>query len=296
MKLMVFGASGQLGKAMIDVLDKTNINIETHFFTHDQLDITNARNVDAMIVKIKPSIVINASAFTAVDAAESNAELAFKVNQEGVQNIAMSCESLNIPILHISTDYVFDGLGSLPYQPSDLASPKTIYGKSKLAGEEAIINCCKKFIIIRTSWLFSQYRKNFLTTMVGLAQTQSSVTVVNDQIGSPTNASNLAEAIITLTQTIDYKNFTSGLFHFAGEEPCSWFSFAEAIFEQMLLDGYLVEPMKVLPVSSGDYPTQVTRPQYSALNSSKFLQHFSQPPHHWQNSLRSTIQLVMQNN
>jgi dTDP-4-dehydrorhamnose reductase len=274
-KLLVTGASGQLGRALKEEVGKHS-NIDFIFTSRSELDITNRDSVRDQVNVHKPSIIINTAAYTAVDMAESENTKAFLVNEKGVENIALACKERNIRLIHISTDYVFDGTATVPYRETDPVNPQTVYGKSKLAGEKAIQNSAlTEYYIIRTSWLYSLKGNNFYNTMLRLGKEGKKIAVVNDQWGSPTLASNLSKALIHIALTGDATK--KGVYHYSGEGACTWYAFAKAILDKHVPNNYFLQP-----VSTKEYPTAAIRPKYSVLNKSAIKNMFNIEIDDWQ--------------
>ncbi len=251
MKVLVIGANGQLGHALQDVLNKQDVIA----WDIEHLDITKRTQTMKSISEIHPDVVINAAAYTNVDQAESDSVTAYRVNAVGPQNIACATDALGIPLVHISTDYVFDGTKAEPYHEFDQPQPQSTYGKSKLAGEEAVRTCTRQHFIVRTAWLYHTIGKNFPKTICRLAE-QSDVRVVNDQRGSPTFAPHLAQAIDQLIMT---KNF--GTYHLAGAGGTSWFELTQALFKHLGI------ARCVTPVSTSEFLLPASRPANSVLTS-----------------------------
>ena len=218
--------------------------------------------------ELQPDVVINASAYTAVDTAETEQSLADQVNHLAVGNLAKSCEISGSFLIHVSTDYVFDGNAAEPYTEDDQTNPQTVYGASKLAGEIALQRSGGRFVIIRTAWVFSEYGKNFFKTMLRLGSERESLSIVGDQIGCPTYAQDIGRLIVELLPKIEGHNIESGVYHYCGDTPCSWYQFAKEIFSQAKQLGYPV-PEKILSIATEDYPTPAKRPPYSVLNCTK---------------------------
>lgn len=252
MKILITGARGQLGaelegvlkqkKCFIGELNKKYENCEWLSFSSKDLDITDFEKAKEIIEINKPDVLINCAAFTDVDGCEKDPQRAMKVNALGAKNLATVCGDLDTKILHISTDYVFDGRSEKPYCEWDVCNPKTVYGKSKLLGEQYVKEFARKYFIVRTSWLYGSSGKNFLKTIINLSKTKNEISVVKDQIGNPTNANDLAYHLLTLAVTENY-----GLYHCAGEGSCTWFDFACKIAEFAGLS------CKILPVSTEEY-------------------------------------------
>ena len=260
MKVLLIGANSQLGRC---IQDRVPADWSMTATTSDELDITCLEQVITAIKQHTPDVIINTAAYTAVDKAENEEQQAFSVNAVAVKNLALASQQVGIRLIHISTDYVFDGLANMPYQPQDVPNPNGVYGRSKLAGELLALVHSSQSQIIRTSWLYSEYGNNFLKTMIRLAeQGQTAVGVVNDQIGCPTYAGNLAQAIIQLLQ----QPIKGRLFHYCDPEVMSWYDFAKAIFDYRQAQGQSY--CRVNPISSDEYPTAARRPAYSVLQGS----------------------------
>ena len=281
MKLLILGSSGQLGKSLVQLFKYENIIC----LNKNDLDITNKKNVILKINEICPNIVINAAAYTNVDQAELHSELAFSVNAFGLENLVEACKIKSVPLIHISTDYVFDGLKGSPYFPSDSPNPISIYGKSKLAGEKFIQNYEHGFVI-RTSWLFSEFNNNFYKTILNLANHKQEIAIVKDEVGSPTFAGDLADAIQRSIPLIASGELPAEIYHFAGNEPCSWYQFAEVI----IAEGYDQKKIKslpsIIPVKSEEFhKTNLIRPKFSALNSSKLCTELDMNASQWKEAV-----------
>lgn len=280
MVVLVTGANGQVGQAIQKLSEKTT-GITFVFADSSSLDITNAENCLNFFERYKPDYCINTAAYTAVDLAESNQEKAYEVNVLGVRNIVQACKKHQTSLIHLSTDFVFDGIKNVPYSENDIPNPQSTYGKTKLGGE-AEAKKWEKHFIIRTSWVYSEYGKNFMKTMLNLATTHKTIRVVNDQIGSPTNANCLAQALLHIIQSKTAAT-QFGTYHFANQESCSWYSFAKEIF---LLTQTQVD---LLPIPTTDYPTPAIRPHYSVLDTAKFTTTFGLPIKTWQQALLQSI-------
>lgn len=264
MRIILLGCTGQLGRCLNDQLKHTNY--EVIYTSRSELDITDFEEVRNFFLEACPDIIINATAYTAVDKAESSAEIANIVNHLAVRNIADICNQLDCWLIHISTDYVFDGDSSLPYVEDDFPNPKCVYGETKLNGELAIKKVNAKHIILRTSWVYSEYGNNFLNTMLNLASQKSKVSIVDDQFGCPTYAQDIAKAIVNIMTQLNLGKSQIGIYHFCGDTVCSWFDFAKEIFKQ--LDTFKTHEIPILKsIKSKDYPTAAKRPKYSVLNN-----------------------------
>ena len=283
MKLLIFGSSGQLGKSIIKQLNQ--YQIDAICLNSKQLNITDKRQVANKINKICPVLVINTAAYTNVDKAEEFFESAYKVNCSGPENIVDACKAKLIPIIHVSTDYVFDGLQTSPYKPTDITNPISIYGKSKLAGENFINNYDQGFII-RTSWLFSEFNSNFYKTMLNLANHKREIKVVNDEIGCPTYAGDLAEAILKLALGIISENLSSNIYHFAGDKQCTWYDFAKFILNESYAQKKIKTLPEVIPVTSEEFHNKFSiRPKFSALDSTKLCSQLAINSSKWEEAI-----------
>lgn len=260
LKVLITGKNGQLGSTFQELATSV-ADIEFTFKDAKELNITDFKQVELVIGLERPDIIVNCAAYTAVDRAEEEPEQADLVNHIGVKNLAMVCQKRNIGLIHISTDYVFDGEKGSPYEVGDPTNPINVYGKTKLAGELAMQKINPKGCIIRTSWVYSKYGSNFVKTMLRLGGERESITVVADQFGSPTYAPDLANACITLIQ--NYGNWKDGtkIYHYSNEGVISWYEFAAEIMKQKKLN------CSVSPVPSSEYRTVAERPRFSALNA-----------------------------
>jgi len=286
MVVLVTGANGQLGQALQSI-SGINPQITFVFCSSSGLDITNLQSCIAVFEKYQPDYCINAAAYTAVDKAESETDKANLINVIGARNIAEVCKKSNAVLLHISTDFVFDGTSITPYTEEDMPNPTGVYGKTKLDGEKAIQEIWNKYFIIRTSWVYSQFGNNFMKTMLRLASERTHLSVVNDQIGTPTNAVDLAEVLIKMIQfcqTTPIEVF--GIYNFSNEGQCSWYDFAKKIFE--------INSIKIdlQPISSASYPTPAQRPAYSVLDKSKIKKAFGVAIKNWEESLKTVSFLI----
>ncbi|MEH6814615.1 MAG: dTDP-4-dehydrorhamnose reductase [Motiliproteus sp.] len=267
MKILLTGANGQVGRC---VQDRAK-NCELFAFTREQLDITDCEQLDDVFAEVVPDVVINAAAYTAVDKAEEEVDLAYAINATGPANLAKICQRQNIPLLHISTDYVFDGTENTPYVPEAETSPLGVYGASKLAGEDAV-RAIEKHIVVRTAWVFSEYGNNFVKTMLRLGKERDQLSVVEDQIGCPTYAGHIAEILLALANKVVNPGFKGwGTYHFCGDEVVSWYQFAQAIFSQASAQGLLPKVPAITAIPSTEYPTPAARPGYSVLDNQSLL-------------------------
>jgi dTDP-4-dehydrorhamnose reductase len=281
MVVLVTGANGQLGQA-IQYIAKNYLSLNFVFCNSTDLDISNKENCQAVFRKIKPDFCINAAAYTAVDKAELEQDKAELINVIGAKNLAETCKELDTKLIHISTDFVFDGSNNTPYTENQIPSPKGVYGQTKLDGERAIQNVFSNYYIIRTSWVYSQFGNNFMKTMLRLASERTSLSVVNDQIGTPTNAVDLADCLMTIISSQHLTpNTQNGIYHFSNEGQCSWYDFAKEIFEinQVNID--------LIAIPTSEFPTPAERPKYSVLDKSKIKSTFGITIKNWQESLKS---------
>ena len=275
-KILITGANGQLGKSLERIL-ATRPDIETTFTDVENLDLTDREAVENAITTGGYDFIINCAAYTAVDRAESEEVAAARINTEAVGNIARAARAARVKVIHVSTDYVFSGNHHRPYDELDEPYPTSVYGRTKLEGEGMLTSFCPDAVIIRTAWLYSEYGNNFVKTILKKGKELGSLTVVCDQIGTPTYAGDLAEAITAI-------NWTPGVYHFTDEGVASWYDFA---IEILNLGG---EPqVKVSPCATKDYPTPATRPSYSVLDKTKIKRTFGISIPYWKDSLRKCI-------
>ncbi len=285
MKILVTGAYGQLGNELKDQINQFP-DLEFLLTDVDSLDITSQTEVGNYFLKYQPDFVINCAAYTAVDKAETEIELALKINAIAPGILAKAAREISARIIHISTDYVFNGDAFLPLTESDQVNPTGIYGKTKLKGEENCIYENADSLIIRTSWLYSAYGNNFLKTILRLGNEKNEIKVVFDQVGTPTYATDLASAILHIIRISenDSKNFIPGIYHYSNEGVASWYDFAIAILEISNTTCF------VKPVLSEEFPTPAKRPAYSVLNKSKIKNTFKLEIPYWKDSLKICIE------
>lgn len=281
MVILVTGANGQLGQAL-QFSAPNYPELQFVFCSSTDLDITNAENCETLFAKIKPKYCINAAAYTAVDKAESESDKAHSINVDGPKNLAVVCKLNNTILLHISTDFVFDGTASKPYTENDIPKPTGVYGQTKLDGEKAIQETFDSYFIIRTSWVYSQFGNNFMKTMLRLASERDSLSVVNDQIGTPTNAVDLAQVLIEIIYHAERNRSASnfGIYHFSNEGKCSWYDFAKEIFKINKIN------IDLQPIPTSNFPTPAKRPAYSVLDKSKIKSTFGVQVKSWKDSLK----------
>ena len=284
MVVLVTGAKGQLGQAIASIA-KNYAEIDFVFCSSSQLDISNLDHCKAVFKTHQPNYCINAAAYTAVDKAESEPEKAHLINVVGARNLAKVCKEYSATLLHISTDFVFDGSKTSPYTEEDIPNPTGVYAQTKLDGEKAIQDTFDDYFIIRTSWVYSQFGNNFMKTMLRLAAEKDSLSVVNDQIGTPTNAVDLAKVllhIITFSISVPPSGVGGlfGIYNFSNEGQCSWYDFAKKIFEVNNIN------INLQPIPSKSFPTPAKRPAYSVLDKSKIKNTFGVEIIDWKVSLK----------
>ena len=291
MKILITGAGGQLGRELINQGQLKGFSVQAP--SEDDMDITDLEKIDRCMAFHQPEVVINAAAYTQVDKAESEAALAFAVNTTGSANLARMCAKNKTPLVHISTDYVFDGQKGTSYLETDTISPVGVYGRSKAEGEIEIRSHLKEHIILRTSWLYGIHGHNFAKTILKLATTKPKIRVVADQYGSPTNAADLAQTILIISDRMQFNNDVDwGTYHYCGQGVISWYNFAEKIvgLARLYAD---VKTTRIEPITTADYPTRALRPIYSALDCSRIQKHFGINPKPWQKSLEITIKELL---
>jgi len=262
MKILLTGANGQLGRCFQDRLPE---GWQIEALGSAELDISNASQVEAVIAAWKPDAIVNAGAYTGVDKAESEPEVAARVNTQGPKNLALAARAIGAKLIHVSTDYVFDGQGTQPYLETDPTAPLGVYGKTKLDGEHAVQSVLPDAAIIRTAWVFSEYGNNFVKTMVKLSEKRDALGIVSDQRGCPTYAGDLATAIIKLLE----QNAAGGIYHYGGSREVSWFEFADRIFDVAVSQGRIEKKPALSAVTTEQYPTPAKRPAYSVLDGKK---------------------------
>lgn len=278
MKILITGSNGMLGHDLISALKE---NHELILTTSKTLDITYRNRVIEFIKRNNPDIVINSAAYTDVDGCEENQETAYSINGEGVRNLALGCSEIDCPLVHISTDYVFNGKNTFPWVEDDETGPVSVYGKSKLKGEQAILETIDKFFIIRTSWLYGINGGNFPKTMLELAKNHSEITVVYDEVGTPTYTPDLAKAISQLIETDYY-----GIYHITNSGSCSWCEFARYIFEIAEKD------VDVIPVTASEFARPAPRPHYSVLENKKWIENGFKPLRSYKDAVKEYIELI----
>ena len=288
MKILITGSNGQLGNelqkivatgtAEIGSVSEEIKNSEVFAMDVDTLDITNLEQVKRVLNEIKPTVVINCAAATNVDGCEANQDLAFKINSLGPRNLAMVCEEIGAKIVQVSTDYVFSGVGETPLKESDLVAPVSVYGKTKLLGEEFVRDFSSKYYIVRTSWVFNINGKNFIETMLRLSKANNQLSIVNDQIGSPTYTKDLSRLLVDMLETSKY-----GLYHATNEGYCSWYEFANTIFKLANIN------IDIKAINSNEYASRAKRPMNSKLSKDKLIEYGFKPLPHWEDALKDYL-------
>ena len=282
--ILLIGCKGQVGTELKKALQPYNNLIAV---ARPEVELVQPETIKNLIKHWEPQIIINAAAYTAVDKAENEPEFANKINAVAPGVLAEEANKSQALLIHISTDYVFDGKSNRPYQENDLTNPLSIYGETKLAGEQAISSICSNYLILRTAWVYgSGGKSNFVKTMLRLGAQKSELKVVSDQIGSPTWATDIAQTIAMLITKDQPK---SGIYHYTNSGVASWYDFAVAIFEEAKLLGFPLNIERVVPIPTSEYPTPATRPSYSVLDCTKISSLMESYPPHWRESLRKML-------
>ena len=281
-KILITGAKGQLGRSLLDAI--------SHFPTHqvigfdiNELDILDMKAVYDKAKAFGAEVLINCAAYTNVDKAEEDSDIAYAVNDKAVGGLTMVCNRLGMVLIHLSTDYVFDGKATKPYKEEDIARPLSVYGASKLGGEQHVLSY-RRGLVVRTSWLYSSSGNNFLSAILRLSGEQEVIKVVNDQTGTPTCARHLAEVLLQIAREIEISyapESLMGLYHFANSGSCTWFAFAQKIKEVAQLH------TRMVPIPSSEYPTPAKRPPYSVLDTQRITKIFGIVPPHWEDGLKT---------
>lgn len=287
LNVLITGAQGQVGAELVKTAPA---EFKTIGLGSKQLDITNQQHIQSALAKYKPDLIINAAAYTAVDKAESDADTAFAVNEQGLAWLAQAANAAHIPLFHISTDYVFDGTANTPYTETDPANPQSVYGASKLAGEQALASTLSQHIILRTSWVFGATGNNFVKTMLRLAAERDELSVVADQHGCPTSANSIAKTLWQLAQLYaDQGSLPWGTYHFSNAPACTWHDFAGEIFEQAVNIGLLDKTPTLHPITTAEYPTPAQRPAWSVFDCSKIEHLLQRKTQHWRQQLSELL-------
>ncbi|MBI5345180.1 MAG: dTDP-4-dehydrorhamnose reductase [Deltaproteobacteria bacterium] len=289
-KILLTGSDGQLGTDLLRLLKNEGIGVAP--FTMKTLDITGKEKVLKAVRDERPSVIVNCAAYTNVDKAETEKDLAFAVNRDGAAHLAEAAFAIDAPLIHISTDYVFDGSKSTPYVETDETNPLGVYGESKLAGEEEIRKLHPGHIIIRTSWLYGAHGHNFVKTILRLASERESLRVVYDQTGAPTWTEDLASAIIHAVRAAVKGNAPYGTYHYANEGVTSWYDFSLSIVEEAKGMGSQLRCKTIAPILTSEYPAPAKRPPYSVFDKGKIRKTFNMTIPHWKASLRNMLNIL----
>lgn len=282
-KILIIGGNGQLGNCFRKLAPEYEDRFEFDFTDSQTLNIIDRDQVSDYFYDFKPDYCINASAYTAVDLAETESEKAFAVNADGVGNLAEACAENKTIFIHISTDYVFDGETNISYSEDDFTNAQGVYGASKEKGEDLAMELQPKTIILRTSWLYSEFNKNFVKTMLHLFEVKEELGIVDDQFGQPTNANDLAQAVMNI---VEKETKTYGIFHFSNYPETTWFNFAQKIAD------FSGSKIKLNPIKTSEFPTAAKRPKRSTMSLDKIEEVYKIEPKYWQNSLEECIQIL----
>ncbi|MDP2689763.1 MAG: dTDP-4-dehydrorhamnose reductase [Deltaproteobacteria bacterium] len=287
MKILLTGSGGQLGSGLKPMLEAAGHAVAAP--RSKELDIIDREMVFGAVTRLRPDIIINCAAYTLVDLAEKEREEAEALNRTGPANIAAAAADAGAKLIHISTDFVFDGRKPLPYTEEDATNPLGVYGETKLAGEEEIRRSIEGHMIVRTSWLYGIEGQNFVKTILRLAGERELVRVVYDQAGTPTWAADLAGALVDMARSIEQGGAQWGLYHYSNEGVASWYDFAVAVVEEAVAAGFALKCKRVEPILTAEYPTPARRPAYSVLDKAKIKKTFNMTIPHWRVSLRGMI-------
>lgn len=283
--ILITGSKGQLGNEMQQAAKR--FPAFRYIYTDvDELDICDKNALNDFVKTNDVNIIVNCAAYTAVDKAEDDVELCYKINRDAARNIGEVAQENKLKVLHVSTDYVFDGTNYLPYTEDMPVCPSTVYGKSKLEGEQALLESCEHAVILRTSWLYSSFGNNFVKTMLKLGTERDSLNVIFDQVGTPTYAADLADSILNI---LSNEAFVPGIYHFSDEGVCSWYDFTKTIHRIAGIS------CAVHPIETKDYPARTPRPHYSVLNKAKIKSTYGISIPHWEESLEKCIQILIKN-
>lgn len=291
MRMLITGAKGQLGSEI--VRQAKGMGYDLYSVDLPEIDISQPEQVDRLIQDYRPYLVLNAAAYTQVDLAESQQKQAWAANSDAALNLALACSSLDIPLVHISTDFVFDGTKSTPYTETDPVAPLSVYGASKAAGEEHIRGNLDHHVIVRTSWLYGVSGNNFVKTILRLASERDTLNVVSDQFGCPTAASDLADALLTISRAIfSSPDIQWGTYHYCGQGIISWHQFAQTIID-LAAPYRKLKTTRIHPIPTSGYPTAAVRPSYSAMSCKKIRNNFGIVPRPWKESLKKTLKQIL---
>ncbi len=286
-KVLLTGSRGQLGRTLVNQLESSEYIVAAHDV--DTLDLLDRNAVSQCFTHFSPEVVINAAAYTAVDLAESEPDKADAINHGVVKYLVTECVKHRARLIQVSTDFVFDGLRSLPYTPDDACAPLNVYGKTKLEGEQAVLNETQcQGLVIRTAWLYSAFGNNFVRTMLRLMAERDELKIVCDQTGTPTAASGLAQLLLKALERPEL----TGVYHWTDAGTASWYDFAVAIYEEATALGLLTTPVNLIPIPTNEYPTPATRPHYSVLDKTATYRDFALSPMHWRCQLRAVLQTL----
>ncbi|MDR2951048.1 MAG: dTDP-4-dehydrorhamnose reductase [Dysgonomonas sp.] len=286
--ILVTGANGQLGSEIRRISANHENNFKFFFTDVAELDITDLQAIDRFIKENNIKYIINCAAYTAVDKAEDDVDLCYKINRDAAKNLGIAATNNNAKVIHVSTDYVYDGTANKPYVETDAVNPQSIYGKSKLDGENELTKACPESIIIRTAWLYSIYGNNFVKTMIKLGKERDTLNVIADQTGTPTNAADLAQAIIKILDFSEANKFIPGIYHYSNEGITTWYDFTLAIHKDAGITS-----CKVNSITTDQYPTKATRPKYSVLEKAKIKSTFNLSIPKWEESLNICIKELL---
>lgn len=287
MRGLIIGSGGQLGQALQQTIPQ---GVELTAPPEAECNLTNAEDIEHWLAAVKPDVVFNAAAYTAVDAAEKDVAIATLVNAEAVGRLASAVQAAGAKLIHVSTDFVFDGRSGRPYSPEDTPNPLSVYGKTKLDGERAALQYAPHTLIVRTAWVYSEVGRNFVNTMLRLMRERSEISVVADQFGTPTYVRNLAEVLWSLAA----RN-AEGIFHFTDAGAASWYDFAVAIAEESVTLGLIAKMPNIKPIRTEDYPTPAQRPGFSVLDKSKTTAVLGTHGQHWRDALRCMLRRLVHN-
>lgn len=281
MRVLITGCNGQVGHCLVRILSNTE-NVSLLAVDREELDVTDKKSVSDKVKAFKPTIIINAAAHTAVDKAEDEVELAFAINRDGPKYLAEVAQEVDAAIIHISTDYVFEGNKVGEYVENDVTNPQSVYGASKLAGEIAVAEVCDKHVILRTSWVFGEHGNNFVKTMLRIAESRNELSIVGDQFGGPTYAGDIAKALVKIATSISNGDSVEyGVYHYSGLPHVSWYGFANRIFDNAVVQGVLRDKPKLSSITTEQYPTPAKRPKNSKLSTEKISNSFAIDASDW---------------